>query len=1098
MKTVLINTLIILLLFGCAQNGPKRSETAYIDNSQVQEAGVQLAILERARTLRKTHPQLFGEAKGVLVTEVVPGSQGEEAGLKSGDILLTYDNKPLNSVEHLIELTGKYSENDEIVMLTYLRNRELYNLILRGGRIGIHVVSIIPSQAESLTKQLQLLNKKGTEATSQYRLKEALQLYQQGLQIANDMDIQEWVAEFKIKLGTVYTKLSQYPKAMDYFQQVLLIARKKANPALEANSLNNLGIVYRKQGRFALALDHYQQSLAIKSEIQDAKGKMSSLTNLGNVFSEDLNQYAQALDYYQKSLVISREIGNPEAEAKNLNGLGYVYYMLGQYSQALDYFKESLTISRKIGNPIDEVDSLNKLGGVHRSLAQYKQALDFYQQSLAIAQRVEHHSGKFRNLSNIGLVYFDLGQYQQALKSFQKALAFSREINDRKSEAFRLNHLGRVYLHLGQYQQAIDHFRHSLEISREFGYRDVEWMGLINLGIVYYQLGQNHQALDYSKKSLAISQEIGIPYGEANSLISLGTVYGKLEQYKQALDVYYKAMNILVQVKDPESHWRVWYGISKLLYQLNQIHSAILAGKQAINNLQSIRANNISLEKDLQVSYIEGKLEAYHALAEMLIEQSRLAEAEQVMAMLKEEEYFDFIRRDGKDDMRTTQTGYTQVESGIVKQIYQFNDLLVSLGKENEKLGKLRQIDEQAKARLAEVEKELEQAQDGFLNLLSSLQDYFKQAGSDKALEFGERQLAQLERQQNLLRVHEAVIITTVATKDKLHLILTTPEVQLARESALTERDLNDLIKRFRNALKHPGSDPVPLAQELYSYLVKPLEKDLQQAQTKTLMWSLDGALRYIPLATLHDGQQYLIEKYGLSLYTAAAQNNLHENNVSAWRAAGLGVSQAHPGFVALPSVPNELRNIIRQNENDQIGVLPGEIHLDQAFNRESFKSVIRAGYPVLHIASHFKLQPGNGSLSTLLLGDGDLLSLDEFQRQAAFKLHGVDLLTLSACDTAVGDKGAGGEVESFAVMAQLRGANGVLASLWRVEDESTGLLMKRLYRLRSENTQLSKAEALRQAQVAMLNGNLQAQESGHDFRHPYFWAPFVMMGNWL
>ncbi|MCB1977652.1 MAG: CHAT domain-containing protein, partial [Nitrosomonas sp.] len=186
------------------------------------------------------------------------------------------------------------------------------------------------------------------------------------------------------------------------------------------------------------------------------------------------------------------------------------------------------------------------------------------------------------------------------------------------------------------------------------------------------------------------------------------------------------------------------------------------------------------------------------------------------------------------------------------------------------------------------------------------------------------------------------------------------------------------------------------------------------------------------------------------------------------------------------------------QNDNDQMGILPGEILLDQDFNRETFKSVVQAGYPVLHIASHFKLQLGDGSASKLLLGNGDTLNLDEFRRDPAFKLHGVDLLTLSACETAVGDKGAGGEVESFAVMAQYKGANSVLASLWRVEDESTALLMKRFYRLRSGETPLSKAEALRKAQIAMLNGDLKAKESGHDFRHPYFWAPFVMMGNWL
>ena len=187
-------------------------------------------------------------------------------------------------------------------------------------------------------------------------------------------------------------------------------------------------------------------------------------------------------------------------------------------------------------------------------------------------------------------------------------------------------------------------------------------------------------------------------------------------------------------------------------------------------------------------------------------------------------------------------------------------------------------------------------------------------------------------------------------------------------------------------------------------------------------MWSLDGSLRYIPLAVLHDGEQYLLERYALSIYTAAAHNNFNENNVDAWRVAGLGVSMAHPGFKALPAVPQELEGIVRRDQQDQDGVIPGEINLDQAFNRTSFATMMEENYPVLHIASHFKLKPGNGSASTLLLGDGATLSLNEFRLHDDFKLHGVDLLTLSACDTAVGDKGEGGEVESFAVLPNSEG----------------------------------------------------------------------------
>lgn len=179
MKTVLINISLFLLLLGCAQTGQKFPENYNRGNQQANSDGIHQSLLEKAKALRETDLQLFGGANGVLVLDVLPDGQGEKAGIKPGDILLSYNNTPLNSYEQLIELTGNHSEN-ETAMLAYLRNREKHNLILRGGRIGIQIASIIASQEESIKKQLQLLNEKGTNALNQSRIKEALQLYQQG------------------------------------------------------------------------------------------------------------------------------------------------------------------------------------------------------------------------------------------------------------------------------------------------------------------------------------------------------------------------------------------------------------------------------------------------------------------------------------------------------------------------------------------------------------------------------------------------------------------------------------------------------------------------------------------------------------------------------------------------------------------------------------------------------------------------------------------------------------------------------------------------------------------------------------------------------
>ncbi|MBS0424435.1 MAG: tetratricopeptide repeat protein [Proteobacteria bacterium] len=920
----------------------------------------------------------------------------------------------MQTTDQLIQLTNKKDALTS-VMLTYLREGKKHDAVLQGGRIGIQINSLIPSQSEEINQIIE----KGNQAFNLSRLQDALQQYQRAL------------------------KLSQ---SGSYHQN-------------EANSFYNLGNVYSLLSQNAQATEHYEASLAIFREIGDRQGEAQSINNLG-VVQKNLSQFPQAIKHHEASLVIFREIGDRQGEASSLNNLGNVYSeALSQYPKAIEYFEDSLTISREIGDRLGEANSLHNLGGIYSSLNQYSQAIEYYKVSLAIAHEIGDRQGEERNLNNLGNVYLSLNQYSQAIEYHKASLALKREIANRMGEAASLNNLGLVYFNLSQYSQAIEHYAASLAIFREIGDRQGEATSLNNLGLVYSNLNQNSQSLQYNQQALAIQ----------------------------------------IQINAPDGLWRSWGSLFYTLQKLSHTESAIFAGKQAVNTLQGIRISNLGLGKNQQDSFLKDKTQVYHDLAALLIEQGRLAEAEQVMAMLKEEEYFDFIQRDSHEDVRLINAGYTSAEKDIAAELDQFDSRLSTLGKEYETLVKQSQIDGQTKARLSEIKKELEQVESGFFKLLSTAQDRLVQANKNVvAAEFDTPKLKEL--QQKVLDRHEAVFISTVITGDRLYLLLTTAQGQLARSSPISAVELGKLVSDFRNILMHPKSNLADLkdrAQELYAHLIRPLENDLQQIKPKNLMWALDGVLRYVPMAVLHDGKQFLIEQYGLSLYTAAAHSKWREARVDAWRAVGMGVSLAHPGFGALPAVPNELKSIIRQNNKEQTGVLPGEIYLDHAFNRATLESVIqKPENRVLHIASHFKLQPGNSSASELLLGDGNRLNLDEFRQQKAFELRNVDLLTLSACDTAIGERGTGGEIESFAVLAQRRGANGVLASLWRVEDESTALLMRQLYQLRSGNKPMSMAEALRQAQIALLSGEIRSGD--HDYRHPYFWAPFVMMGNWL
>jgi CHAT domain-containing protein len=338
------------------------------------------------------------------------------------------------------------------------------------------------------------------------------------------------------------------------------------------------------------------------------------------------------------------------------------------------------------------------------------------------------------------------------------------------------------------------------------------------------------------------------------------------------------------------------------------------------------------------------------------------------------------------------------------------------------------------------------------------------------------------------------VAICTLAGETKLHIVLITPDIVIARDYPIGRIALEKKIGTFRKSLQDPEGDPRPLAHDLYNILVGPIAKDLDDAHAQILMWSLDGMLRYLPIAALYDGQKYMLQRYCNAEFTLASRTRLAATPTSVWKALCMGVSKAQPGFVALPSVPEELHDIVHdENGKSKLGVLPGKVLLNEEFTEDQLKNSLHVSYPVVHIASHFELEPESADSSFLLLGDGTHLTLTQLSLIPNLFAN-VDLLTLSACNTGVGLANAsGGEWESLGMIAQRKGAKAIIATLWPVADDSTTLLMQQFYRLHESEHGISKAEALRRAQLALLEGT----GDSNRFTHPYFWAPFILIGNW-
>jgi CHAT domain-containing protein/tetratricopeptide (TPR) repeat protein len=842
------------------------------------------------------------------------------------------------------------------------------------------------------------------------------------------------------------------------------------------------------------------------------------------------SDYRNALISWNKGLRLAKSEGKRRYEGSFMYFIGFMHCSLDQYDKALIFSKQALAISREIGDRSGEGKALNSIGNVYVGLGQYDKAQTSYEQALAIAREIGDRFYEGAALNSIGIVYRYLGQYDIARTSSWQAILIFREIGGRFCEEAALTNLGIVYRNLGQYDKALIFHEQGLAISREIGDRFGEGSALANIGIVYKNLGQYDKALTYCEQALAISREIGDRSIEGGALNNIGIVYEHLGQYEEALTYYEQALRITNEVGEPETLWRVFYGLQQSHKGLDNPLTAIFFGKLSVNTLQSIRTHIGGMESSLQQSFMEDKRFVYEQLADLLIDEGRLAEAQQVLAMLKEEEYFDFIRRRSDNDPRGTQVSYTQLEKPWRLRYAEISKQLVGIAREHSELkGKQKLgLTAEEEVRLVELKEDLKAANKAFNMYLVELKKAFEENERKEPGVFPEKELEGLRAFQSTLEQlgKGTVAIHYLSTGERLSIMVTgsiKSQPPLARDAKIGEKDLNRLIFSYRETLQHPWKDALPQAQQLYKFIFKPIEDDLEKMGVRTLLVYLDGALRYLPLSALHDGKRYVAEHYAMVMYTAVAKDKLKDLPIGAWQAACLGVSEAVAGFSALTAVPEELDGIVKESAQDPIGVLPGRIHLDKEFTRENLSAVLWEGYPVVHVASHFRFEPGTDMDSFLLLGAGERLNLADFQSEAAeYPLGKVDLLTLSACETGFGGgvKEDGSEVEGFGALAQQQGAKAVLATLWKVADRSTGQFMQLLYRFREEK-KLTKAEALRRVQEMFIRGEVQVtaakQKLEHrtawpvdkaegefefdpkaPYAHPYYWAPFILMGNFL
>jgi CHAT domain-containing protein/tetratricopeptide (TPR) repeat protein len=1053
-----------------------------------------------------------------------------------------------------------------------------------------HEQALASARASSDRKsEAQELNLLGMLSLQAGQNQKALELFNQALLIRRELGDPGGEAKALNNIGGVYDGLGDMQKALDFYGQALPIFRQVGDRRNEANTLNNIGAVYDNLGEKQKALDCFNLVLPLQREVGDRRGEATTLNNIGSVY-DDLGQRQKALDFYNQALPIRSEVADRRGEAATLSNIGLVYDALGQKQKALDLYNQALSIRREVGDRRGEASSLNNIGVAYSDLGQKQKALDFYNQALLISHEMGDRSGEATTLVNIGAVCAALGEKQKALDFYNQALSIHREVHDPSSEAITLNDIGKVYFDLGQDQKALDFYNQALPLRREVGDRGGEATTLSNLGSVYDDLGDKQKALDFYNQALPLERAVGARSGEASTLNNIGSIYDTLGQPQKALDFYNQALPVWREIGDRSGEAATLLDIGihcdalgdgasalrddvaalslaraigdpdlegavddSLMLHFRHQHQPLLAihfGVEAVNNYQQIRSNISGLDKQLQAGFAKSKSDTYRTLAELLVVQNRLADAEHVLDLVKDAELNEIVR--GAADKPTAKTtplplsdADRAAEASIATEAANANDL-TQAGFDYDQLRAIpaAQLTGAQQAQLDALSAKITAGNKALTDFFQTT--LFNELGGAANSADANTRIADTKNaiggvSQLLTRLPASTLaLYTLIGDQHSYIIVTTAHTRRSYAINAGAGDLGTLILALRQQLQSSSSDPRPSLEQLDHLLLDPIADDLADAAKQspdgipTLLWSLDGNLRYIPVSALYDskqpdGRQYLVERARNVVINSASQMHLADAPSSdTLSVAALGVSNSYDGLPALSGVTVELDSVARDPAvAASHGPIGGKLYANEAFTLPALEGALGNSTPIVHIASHFifksngdSASPGGNTESYLLLGGAPgagpehELTLSSFESTPELSFQNTRLVTLSACGTAeIGNATNGREIDSLGMVLQRSGAAAVLATLWSVNDASTSQLMSDFYRRWAATPGIEKIEALRQAQIALLRGSTQPSAStSRDFgaaapaqvaaatmpgySHPYFWAPFVLTGN--
>lgn len=798
----------------------------------------------------------------------------------------------------------------------------------------------------------------------------------------------------------------------------------------------------------------------------------------------DAGRFAQAAEILEQTVATYQAQGNSLEQAIALSNLSLTYQQLGLWSPAETAINQSLSLLQG-NNSLDSLkitaQALNIQGRLQFTQGQVETALETWRQATNYYKQIGNETGAIRSQINQAQALQSLGFYRQTLKLLTQVQQKLDAQPDSITKAVGLRSLGDIRQLMGLLDESRTALESSLAVARRLNSPTEISATLFSLGNTARGLQQNQEALSFYQQAIETSSDettkVQIQLNQLSLLIAMGkeeSVTSLASQIESQLDNLPPSRNsIYGRINLAKSLLKLSNGQSKnsLSPIANQLAKAV---KQA-RNLSDKRAEIYALgtlgslyEKNQQWPAAQTLTQQALALSETINapdityrwqwQLGRLLKhkGDQEGAIAAYESAINILRSLRSDLVAiNTDVQFSFRES--VEPVYR--ELVSLLLKDNGKQTEPKKLE---KAR-----KVIESLQ------LAELDNFFRSA----CINSSPVQIEEVDQQ--------AAVIYPIILPDRLEVILSMPQQNLRHYSVnLNPEEVEDAAKKMRRTITNKLRRTfLSSATEIYDWLIRPLEADLAQADVQTLVFVLDGVLRNLPMSALYDGNQYLAEKYsiavtpGLELLESKSLKRGQQLKVLT-----VGLSEARQGFNPLPGVEVELSEIRTQVDS--------EVLLNQEFTENNVQTAMdEAPFPIVHFATHGTFS--SNADDTFILTWDDQINVNELnnllQSNELSSSEPIELLVFSACETATGDSRAALGIAGVAVRA---GARSTMASLWSVSDEATSELMALFYQ-ELANPEVTKAEALRRAQMSILQN---PKYRGH----PYFWAPFILVGNWL